>query len=104
MELFSSQSMIGLLFLSSFSQGCRTLKSIINLDFPETNPVEFILKRESLLLLKNRVILPPASMLPAKLNPAGLSLEHKQYLYRDIRHYYKPEAAIADRTLFVVFV
>ena len=44
---------------------------------------------ESLLLLKNRTILPSASTLPAKLNPAGLSLERKQYLYREIRQFCK---------------
>ena len=45
---------------------------------------------QSLMLLKNPAILPMATRLPAKLNPAGLSKERKQYLYREIRPFCKP--------------
>ena len=45
---------------------------------------------QSLMLLKNRAILPLASRLPAKVNPSGLSQERKQYLYREIRQFCKP--------------
>lgn len=43
----------------------------------------------SLLLLKDSATLPPA-ILPAKLNPQGLSQERKQYLHREIRQFCKP--------------
>ena len=42
------------------------------------------------MVLKNPAILPMAMRLPAKLNPAGLSRERKQYLYREIRPLCKP--------------
>ena len=43
----------------------------------------------SLLLLKHPATLPPA-VLPAKVNPQGLSQERKQYLHREIRQFCKP--------------
>ena len=45
---------------------------------------------QSLMLLIDRAVLPPASQLPAKLNPAGLSQERKEYLFREIRPFCKP--------------
>ena len=42
------------------------------------------------MLLKDRAVLPPASQLPAKLNPAGLSQERKEYLFREIRPFRNP--------------
>ncbi|RMX59711.1 hypothetical protein pdam_00025330 [Pocillopora damicornis] len=38
----------------------------------------------------DRAVIPPASQLPAKLNPAGLSQERKEYLFREIRPFCKP--------------
>jgi len=52
--------------------------------FSDTSP------EQSFLLPKNAAILPPA-VLPAKLNPQGLCEEHKQYLYREIRQFCKPQ-------------
>lgn len=43
----------------------------------------------SLLLLKHPATLPPA-VLPAKVNPQGLSQERNHYLHREIRQFCKP--------------
>ena len=42
------------------------------------------------MLFKNPTILPPASRLPAKVNPTGLSQDPKQYFFREIRQFLKP--------------
>lgn len=44
---------------------------------------------QSLMLLKNRTILPPESALPSEISPDGLSEERKQYLFREIRQFCK---------------
>ena len=41
-------------------------------------------------LLKNRAVIPPASVLPQKIQPEGLSEEHKNYLFREIRQFCRP--------------
>ena len=44
---------------------------------------------QSLMLLKNRTMLPPESALPSEISPEGLSEERKQYLFREIRQFCK---------------
>ena len=41
-------------------------------------------------LLKNRAVIPPASILPQKIQPEGLSEERKNYLFREIRQFCRP--------------
>ena len=83
-------------FLSHYFTKIPNIKSYHHFRFSKDEPGKVYFKEfnssieQSLTLLKNRVILPPASVLPAKLNPEGLSQERKQYLYREIRQFCKP--------------
>ena len=86
MERLSCQSTNGLV-LEQFFKRNQISRTITTLDF-QTEPGIVYFKEssssqeQSMMLLKNRGILPPAAQLPAKLNPAGLSQERQQYLYR----------------------
>ena len=53
--------------------------------------MEFVNSPEqSFLLLKNRAIVPPSSVLPSIVRPDGLSQEHKNYLCQEISQFCKP--------------
>jgi len=41
-------------------------------------------------LLKDGAVIPPASVLPQKINPEGLSDKHRNYLHHEIRQFSKP--------------
>jgi len=45
---------------------------------------------QAFVLMKDRVVIPPASVLPQEVQPEGLSEERKIYLYREIRQFCKP--------------
>jgi len=83
--------------LNSTLKGCQTSKATTTFHSTKMSLVEFTLKRvtfapeQSLMLLKNPAILPPTSRLPAKAIPTGLSQDRKQYLFRDIRQFCKPD-------------
>lgn len=42
------------------------------------------------MMLKDGAVIPPVSVLPHKINPEGLSDEHKNYLHREMRQFCKP--------------
>ena len=83
-------------FLERFFKRIPNIKSYHHFRFSKDEPGKVYVKQsssspeESLMLLKNRTVLPPASQLPAKINPTGLSQKHKQYLYQEIRQFCKP--------------
>ncbi|XP_068747127.1 uncharacterized protein [Montipora capricornis] len=83
-------------FLERFFKRLPNIKSYHHFRFSKDEPGKVYVKHsssspeESLMLLKNRTVLPPASQLPAKINPTGLSQERKQYFYREIRQFCKP--------------
>ena len=83
-------------YLEQFFRKLPNIKSYQHFRFSRDEPGRIYFKEsnssleQSLMLLKNRTILPPASQLPAKVNPAGLSQERKQYLHREIRQFCKP--------------
>ena len=83
-------------YLEQFFRKLPNIKSYQHFRFSRDEPGCIYFKEsnssleQSLMLLKNRTILPPASQLPAKVNPAGLSQERKQYLHREIRQFCKP--------------
>ena len=68
-------------FLEQFFTRVLNIKKYHHFRFSKDEPGRVYFKEsnsspeESLLLLQNHAILSPASTLPAKLNPAGLSLE-----------------------------
>ena len=75
-------------FNERFFKRLPNIKSYHHFRFSKDEPGKVYVKQsssspeESLMLLKNRTVLPPASQLPAKIDPTGLSQERKQYLYR----------------------
>lgn len=83
-------------FLEQFFKKVPNIKKYHHFRFCKEEPGRVYFKElnssaeQSLMLLKNPAILPMATRLPAKLNPAGLSQERKQYLYREIRPFCKP--------------
>ena len=83
-------------FLEQFFKRVPNIKNYHHFRFSKDEPGIVYFKEssssqeQSMMLLKNRGILPPAARLPAKLNPAGLSQERQQYLYREIRQFCKP--------------
>ena len=83
-------------YLEQFYRKLPNIKSYQHFRFSRDEPGRIYFKErnssleQSMMLLKNRTILPPASQLPAKVNPAGLSQERKQYLHREIRQFCKP--------------
>ena len=82
-------------FLEQFFKRVPNIKSYHHFRFSKDEPGRVYFKvsnsspEQSLMLLKNGAILPPASRLPAKVHPAGLSEERRQYLYREIRQFCK---------------
>ena len=68
-------------FLQRFFKRVPNIKKYQHFRFSKDKPGRVSFKElnsspeQSLMLLRNRTILPPASQLPAKLNPAGLSQE-----------------------------
>ena len=83
-------------FLEQFFKKVPIIKKYHHFRFCKEEPGRVYFKElnssaeQSLMLLKNPAILPMAMRLPAKLNPAGLSRERKQYLYHEIRPFCKP--------------
>jgi len=83
-------------FLEQFFKRVPNIKNYHHFKFSkdETSIVYFkernSSQEQSMTLLKNCRILPPATRLPAKVNPAGLSQEQQQYLYCEIRKFCKP--------------
>ena len=83
-------------FLEQFFKRVTNIKNYHHFRFSKDEPGIVYFKEssssqeQSMMLLKNHGILPPAARLPAKLNPAGLSQERQQYLYREIRQFCKP--------------
>lgn len=82
-------------FLSEFFKELPNIKKYHHFHFSKKNPgmiyfKEFVSSPEqSFQLLKNNVILPPASTLPREIKPNGLTEECKNYLYREIRQFCK---------------
>ena len=80
-------------FLGEYFNKLPNIKKYQHFRFSKDEPGRIYFKEtrsspeQSHMLLKNRVVLPPATMLPPKLNPEGLSEERKQYLYREIRQF-----------------
>ena len=83
-------------FLAPYFKRFPNIKKCQHFRFSKDEPGKVYFKEsnsspeQSIMLLKNRTILPPASQLPPELHPAGLSEERKQYLYREIRQFCKP--------------
>ena len=83
-------------FLEQFFKRVPNIKNYPHFRFSKDNPGIVYFKEsssspeQSMMLLKNCRILPPAARLPVKLNPAGLSQERQQYLYHEIRQFCKP--------------
>jgi len=46
--------------------------------------------KQACALLKDGAVIPTVSVLPQKINPEGLSDERRNYLYREIRQFFKP--------------
>ena len=82
-------------FLETYFKKVPSIKKFHHFRFARDEPGQLYYKQystspeQSLQLLKNPAILPPA-VLPAKINPQGLSQERKQYLHREIRQFCKP--------------
>ena len=82
-------------FLEQYFVKVPNIKKFHHFRFSKDEPGKLYFKmyssspEQSLQLLKNSAILPPA-VLPPKVNPQGLSQERKQYLYREIRQFCKP--------------
>ena len=83
-------------YLEQYFKRLPNIKSYHHLRFTKDEPGRVYFKEsdlspeQSLMLLKNPAILPPASRLPAKVNPTWLSQDRKQYLFREIRQFCKP--------------
>lgn len=83
-------------YLEQYFKRLPNIKSYHHFRFTKDEPGRVYFKEsglspeQSLMLLKNPAILPPASRLPAKVNPTGLSQDRKQYLFREIRQFCKP--------------
>ena len=81
-------------FLGQYFKKFPNIKKIHHFRFSKENPgmvyyKEFVTSPEqSFMLLKNNAILPPT--LPNVINPDGLTVERKNYLYREIRQFCKP--------------
>lgn len=82
-------------FLEQYFVRVPNIKKFHHFRFSKDEPGRLYFKlystspEQSLQLLKNPAILPPA-MLPPKVNSQGLSQERKQYLYREIHQFCKP--------------
>ena len=82
-------------FLGQYFVKLPGIKKFHHFRFSKEEPGKIYFKEystspeRSLLLLKHPATLPPA-VLPAKVNPQGLSQERKQYLHREIRQFWKP--------------
>ena len=78
-------------YLEQYFKRLPNIKSYHHFRFNKEEPGRIYFKEsdlspeQSLMLLKNPAILPPASRLPAKVNPTVLSQDRKQYLFREIR-------------------
>ena len=83
-------------FLEQFFNKVPQIKKQHHFRFSKDEPGKLYFKEfstspeRSLMLLKNRAILPPESVLPPKVIPGGLNQERKQYLFREIRQFCKP--------------
>ena len=83
-------------FLERYFNKIPNIKRYHHFRFSNDDPGQLYFKEyksspeQSLMLLKNPMILPAASVLPSKLHPEGLSQERKQYLYHEIRQFCKP--------------
>lgn len=83
-------------FLEQYFNKVPHIKKYHHFRFSKDDPGKLYFKEfdsspeQSLMLLKNRAILPPPSVLPPKINPGGLNQQRKQYLYRKIRQLCKP--------------
>jgi len=77
-------------FLSQYFKKLPNIKKYHHFRFSKENPgmiyfKELVSSPEQLFqLLKNNVILPPASTLPREIKPDGLTEERKNYLYREM--------------------
>ena len=83
-------------FLDQYFNKVPQIKKQHHFRFSKDEPGKLYFKEfstspeQSLMLLKNRAILPPESVLPPKVIPGGLNQERKQYLFREIRQFCKP--------------
>ena len=83
-------------YLEQYFKRLPNIKSYHHFRFTKDEPGRVYFKEsdlspeQSLMLLKNPAILPPAARLPAKVNPTGLSQDRKRYLFREIRQFCKP--------------
>ena len=83
-------------FLGEYFNNLPNVKKYQHFRFSKVEPGRLYFKEcrsspeQSHMLLKNHAVLPPARVLPPKLNPEGLSKERKQFLYREIRQFCKP--------------
>lgn len=83
-------------YLEQYFKRLPNIKSYHHFRFTKDEPGRVYFKesdlspKQSLMLLKNPAILPPAARFPAKVNPTGLSQDRKRYLFREIRQFCKP--------------
>jgi len=82
-------------FLEQYFVKVPKIKTFHYFRFSKDEPGKLYFKQystspeQSLMLLKNPTILPPAVLSP-EVSPQGLSQERKQYLYCEIRQFCKP--------------
>ena len=83
-------------FLERYFKRITNIKKYHHFRFSKESPgvvfcKEFVNSLEQLfVLLKNRAIVLPSSVLPSIIRPDGLSQERKNYLYQEIRQFCKP--------------
>ena len=83
-------------FLANYFIKLPNIKNYHHFRFSKDEPGKVYFKKfhnspeESRMLLKNHAVLPPASTMPPKVNPEGLTQDRKQYLFREIRQFCKP--------------
>ena len=89
------QYMIGVSFLGRYFNKIPNIKKYQHFRFSKDEPGMVYFKENKssaeqyFMLLKDPTIVPPPAVLPARLNPEGLSNERKSYLYREIRQFCK---------------
>ena len=83
-------------FLGQYFKKIANVKKFHHFRCSEDEPVvgycrEYLTSLEqTCALLKDGAVIPPVSVLPQKINPEGLSDEHRNYLHCEIRQFCKP--------------
>lgn len=83
-------------FLEPYFKRIPNIKKYHHFRFSKDSPGMVFCKElvtspeQPFMLLKDQTNLPPPSVLPLTIRPDGLSQEHKNYLFREIRQFCKP--------------